>query len=283
MYNLEDIKILHLEVTERCQAACPQCGRTGVNIKQAELQLEDCKKLFSIEFIQQLEVMYMCGNFGDPIIATDTLEIFEYFKSVNPNINLRMVTNGGARDTAWWEQIAKVVDVVTFSIDGLNDTNHLYRKNVIWNKVIENARTYITNGGYARWDYLIFEHNKHQVEDAEALADMLGFKEFVTKETTRGKALPKVPKGVECKVQKERSIYVSAEGKVMPCCWIGSTRYKKEWQDWNNEFDAARFKDIIDSPLDVCKRKCSIYYKPYESQFIDRKYVDKKTKDVIIT
>ena len=69
----------------------------------------------------------------------------------------------------------------------------------------------------------------------------------------------------------------------MPCCWIGSTRYKKEWQDWNNEFDAARFKDIIDSPLDVCKRKCSIYYKPYESQFIDRKYVDKKTKDVIIT
>lgn len=227
MYFFKDIKTLHLEVTERCQAACPQCGRTGVDIMQAELKLDDCIKLFPKDFIQQLEVMYMCGNFGDPIVAQDTLEIFKYFKDINPNIHLRMVTNGGARDIVWWEKIAKVVDVVTFSIDGLKDTNHLYRRNVVWNKVIENAVAYIRSGGYARWDYLIFEHNKHQVEDAEALAQMLGFKEFVTKETTRGKSLPKVPKGVECKVQKERSIYVSAEGKLMPCCWIGSTRYKQ--------------------------------------------------------
>jgi len=106
MYKINEIQTLHLEVTERCQAACPQCGRTGINIMQAELNLEDCKKLFSQSFIKQLEVMYMCGNFGDPIIAHDTLEIFEYFKSINPNIHLRMVTNGGARDTAWWEKIA---------------------------------------------------------------------------------------------------------------------------------------------------------------------------------
>ena len=108
MYNLEDIKILHLEVTERCQAACPQCGRTGVNIKQAELQLEDCKKLFSIEFIQQLEVMYMCGNFGDPIIATDTLEIFEYFKNYK---NIKVVNTGlNSQTGARIKKIKKFID-----------------------------------------------------------------------------------------------------------------------------------------------------------------------------
>ena len=39
--------------------------------------------------------MYMCGNLGDPTIAQDTLEIFEYFGQI-PNMWLSMNTNGGA-------------------------------------------------------------------------------------------------------------------------------------------------------------------------------------------
>ena len=56
--------------------------------------------------------MYMCGNLGDPIIAKDTLEIFEYFRWANPNIWLSMNTNAGARDEIWWAQLAK-----TFGLD----------------------------------------------------------------------------------------------------------------------------------------------------------------------
>ena len=50
MYKLEDIKTIHLEVTQNCQAACPMCDRNmngeGVNphINLDELTLEDCKK-----------------------------------------------------------------------------------------------------------------------------------------------------------------------------------------------------------------------------------------------
>ena len=46
-------------------------------IINAELSLDDAKRMFSPEFIKQLNVMYMCGNLGDPIVARDTLEIFE--------------------------------------------------------------------------------------------------------------------------------------------------------------------------------------------------------------
>ena len=37
---------------------------------------------------------------------------------------------------------------------------------------------------------------------------------------------------IMCKVQKEKSIYVSADGLVFPCCWTANQMYlwyKKEW------------------------------------------------------
>ena len=113
MYRLEDIRTIHLEVTQRCQAACPMCDRNmkgqGVNphINLDELTLEDCKKIFPPEFIKQLNTMFMCGNLGDPIVAEDTLEIFQYFREHNPTMWLSMNTNAGARDEKWWSTLAQ--------------------------------------------------------------------------------------------------------------------------------------------------------------------------------
>ena len=75
MYRYEDIRVVHLEITQRCQAACPMCDRNengGVDnkwIDNSELSLQDCQRIFTPEFISQLNTMYMCGNLGDPIIA----------------------------------------------------------------------------------------------------------------------------------------------------------------------------------------------------------------------
>ena len=86
MYRYEDIETVHLEITQKCQAACPMCDRNenggadNRHITNAELSLQDCQTIFPIEFIQQLKTMYMCGNLGDPIIAKDTLEVFQYFR-----------------------------------------------------------------------------------------------------------------------------------------------------------------------------------------------------------
>ena len=71
MYRYEDIRTIHLEVTQNCQAACPMCDRNmngeGINphINLDELSLEDCKNIFSCPQ-KQLNTMYMCGNLGDP-------------------------------------------------------------------------------------------------------------------------------------------------------------------------------------------------------------------------
>ena len=194
MYNYKDIKTIHLENTQNCQASCPMCdrnqngGAVNPHIDLSELTLEDCKRIFEPEFIKQLKTIYMCGNLGDPIVARDTLEIFRYFREHNKDMWLSMNTNAGARDEAWWSELAQVfgrMGTVIFSVDGLSDTNHIYRQGVSWDAVERAMKSFIAAGGRARWDFLIFEHNQHQVDEARTLAKNWGVEKFVAKKTAR--------------------------------------------------------------------------------------------------
>ena len=194
MYSYESIRVVHLENTQNCQASCPMCdrnqngGAVNPHIDLSELTLEDAKRIFEPEFIAQLKTMYMCGNLGDPIVARDTLEIFKYFREHNKDMWLSMNTNGGARDAEWWRELANTfgrMGAVIFSVDGLRDTNHIYRQGVSWDAVSRSMKAFTDAGGRARWDFLIFEHNQHQVEAAKVIANAYGCEKFVAKKTGR--------------------------------------------------------------------------------------------------
>ena len=270
IFRFNNVKIVHLEPTTNCNAACPQCLRTRTEFEPNELSLDDIKILFTPDVLMQLEKIYMCGNYGDPASARQTLEMYEYFRSVNTNLTLGMNTNGGIRFPDWWTRLAKVMnksnDYVVFSIDGLEDTNHLYRRNVRWSKVMDNAKAFIDAGGSAHWDMLVFEHNKHQVDEAHKLAKDMGFNWFRAKVSRRFNRFPvdgisqpiefndtKVLEGhIECSAMKENSIFVDASGKVFPCCWQVEGNYQPnivQWfydlsENWNN------------NPDSVCKKSC---------------------------
>ena len=325
MYKYDEIRTVHLEMTDNCNAACPMCarningGQDNPQLPGTELFIDDIKKIFNVDFIKQLDRLYMCGNYGDPIAAKDTLEAFSYFREHNPKMSLSMHTNGSAKKPEWWAELARVIGkkgYVVFSVDGLEDTNHLYRQNTIFSKIMENAKAFIDAGGRARWDYIVFAHNEHQVEEAEILANNMGFEKFqfkksarffsnasgVTKEmhqaanrkgiaTTllqpptntkyRNAALDELSKiaktdiikflpskqsdlegivhpqvfhkdpakkkpmekywdevSIKCKVAEEKSVYITAEGIVQPCCWTAGQMYVWYWtpkggQIWN--------------------------------------------------
>lgn len=389
MYRYNEIQTVHLEITDSCNAACPMCGRNinggedNPQLPGAELSLEDCKNIFKPEFIAQLKRMYMCGNYGDPIAAKDTLEVFQYFREHNSKMSLNMYTNGSAKKTDWWRNLAKVLgekSYVVFSIDGLEDTNHLYRQNTVFSKIMENAQAFIDAGGNARWDFIVFAHNEHQVDEAEALSKKMGFEKFQFKKSARffsnssgttkeihqaanrkGLAtallqsptntkyrnnalqelskiakdnsteinfLPSTAKDAEsvqgrqvfyfepekkkemekywdsveikCKVAEEKSVYISSEGVVQPCCWTAGQMYVWYWkplggQIWQainevgkdklnaknysleNIIDGKYFQEVIpeswnksscaDGKLAVCAKTCGAKYDAFSEQF----------------
>jgi MoaA/NifB/PqqE/SkfB family radical SAM enzyme len=274
MYQYDEIRRVHLELTTRCNAACPQCprnifgGRVNPGLPITELSLGQVERIFVPEFLRQLIHVTICGNYGDAINARDLLDICRYFRVHNPWIDIELHTNGSARTKKFWMELAHAVTRCIFAIDGLEDTNHLYRRNTRWEKIIENVRTFIRSGGTAEWNFIVFRHNEHQVELAAAYARELGFARFYVKRTGRfshrgkvadlvqildsrgrtvgtlqppanpkfrnpaAEALKSVTRGttyealmsetpVHCSAAELKGIYISAEGLVFPCCWMG--------------------------------------------------------------
>ena len=47
------------------------------------------------------------------------------------------------------------------------------------------AKALIEAGGTAEWQFIVFRHNEHQIQDAMNLAKTMGFKRFNIVKTTR--------------------------------------------------------------------------------------------------
>ena len=65
-------------------------------------------------------------------------------REVNPKLEIGLNTNGSARTEKWWGEMANVLGdngYVVFSIDGDEETNHIYRRYTDYNKIIRNAKT----------------------------------------------------------------------------------------------------------------------------------------------
>jgi MoaA/NifB/PqqE/SkfB family radical SAM enzyme len=317
----------------------------GVNphIVPKNLSLADIQSNLSPNFILNLKRLIVCGNFGDPLMNPELVEIFEYLKSVHPKLRIELHTNGGIGNDSSWQKLASLVEFCRFGIDGLEDTNHIYRKGVHWARLMNNINKFIDAGGNAEWAFLVFKHNEHQLELAQALSKKLGFSRFLPKRSTRhirsdGEFIEKWPvykskddieyyiepaadlkfqsnidefntlknsyasyasyletTAVHCKVKTEKSIYLSVDGLVFPCCWLGiDFTLKRSSQDsvkglleriGHNE-SALNFKnhtitEIVSSSifneiqrswsgphrLQKCARTCGIGFDPFKSQF----------------
>lgn len=266
MIEYKNIKQVHLEISSLCNARCPLCPRNfkGYNYNdgyiERNLNLTDVQTIFSSEFLKQLQMIYINGNFGDIVMNPEGAEIVEYFKLTNPNLKIKISTNGSARNEEFWIKLGTNAEI-DFCLDGLQDTHKLYRQNTDWNTIIKNAVTFISNKGIANWKFIVFDHNRHQIEQAKTLAYELGFNKFFTVDSKRNsgpvfdnhgnlihvlgdykdetsfpilfqrkkgnfflKDLIKErnPKSnIKCQAKVKSEIYVTATGDVFPCCFTG--------------------------------------------------------------
>ena len=183
-----------LEITTYCNAACPQCprnisgGSVNPHMPLCHLGRETIDRAFTPELCSRTRQIFFCGSYGDPIVHPNFLDILRDFRSKNPTLWLYIHTNGGVHDTAWWAELAGIINgygKIDFGIDGLEDTNHLYRRGVKFDKAINNAQAFIQAGGQAQWNYIVFKHNEHQIETARMLSQIIGFENILFRGTGR--------------------------------------------------------------------------------------------------
>ena len=284
MYS--EIRKLHLELSSGCNARCPLCIRHTLDENVSylnplvtynnNLTVEDIENIFSSTNIVDKVEISLCGNMGDPLFNKDIVKIIHKIIEFKPFSFITIDTNGGLGKEDVWVALANIKHKtviggnifagklnINFSIDGLKDTNHAYRRNVQWEKIMKNAHTFISNGGNACWKYIAFDHNEHQIEEAKALAIKLGFKEFfISDNLTKGFDIPNIKisedmdinniieknnyKGFvdapQCKDWK--TIFVGATGDVFPCCHLGANIYDNRLQTRQEVKEVMQIKNI---------------------------------------
>ena len=183
--TIDNLNTINVELTNYCNAACPMCARfkwdgelNKEKVNSVHTSLSLIKNKIPIKVIEQLKRFYSVGTYGDPLMNPECFQIYEWIKMHNENCKLEMHSNGGGRSTDFWSALGSLGVGVMFGIDGLADTNHLYRRNVQWDTLIKNVKVFIKAGGIARWKYIIFKHNEHQIDEARTLSKELGFKNF---------------------------------------------------------------------------------------------------------
>lgn len=232
MINVRDIKLLHIEISSMCNARCPQCPRNfngwndPININEKNIDLVKLKEI-SNNFPNIPAVF--CGNHGDPMMHKDIVECAKMFKKVTID------TNGSIGRLASFEQLARQDVEIKFNIDGLEDTNHIYRQDTVWNNIIDRAKAFIGAGGTATWRFIIFRHNQHQVDDARQLSKQLGFKRFEL-----------------CNVGRNYGPIMNTNGEIIN--WLLPHDTNDQPREFDTDFELKIMKDPIDLKINYSDR-----------------------------
>lgn len=272
--ELSDVKWLHVELTTKCNAWCPSCGRNqnGFGLSK-DLIIQDLKlkRLAEVlELIPNCKTIQLCGNFGDPIAAGNILNVLNFL--IKKNYDIRIHTNGGLKTTKWWTSVGNLLSnikhEVIFGIDGSTQEIHqIHRQGTNLSKVISNAQSFIAAGGIAVWQFIPYEHNKHQIVECLRLSKAMKFKRFEILKKPRnipnalhyktGERLefkewvdnPYISKleASNCMHLDMASLFLSATGNLTPCCYMRSVKF-------DDEIDIA--SELQSNPRKTCQIKC---------------------------
>ena len=252
--NISAIRSVNVEISTKCNAACPLCPRNyngyGVrdNFPLRDMTADEFKRI--IEQMPNINFVSLCGNYGDPAISKHVIEILDYLD--HRQIDISLSSNGSLRTTKWWANLARYKTLrIEFGLDGLSDTHSTYRQNTNWHKVIDNATAFINAGGHAIWQFIEFEHNKHQLEECKILSKKLGFSEFKSFDDNRANALAFTPDGTPFVLGDQPQNIITAKE------FVAQEKYLQKQYELNYQFQQERGLKV--DSIDCYSQKGNIY------------------------
>ena len=193
-FNPSQIAQIHFEISNYCNAECSECPRVkrigepyySNYVDTHFLDLNIIKENFNNSISPHLLEINFCGCWGDPLTHPEIVDILKHFVKEYSDISITIHTNGSLRTPHVYEEIADVLKdsysgVIVWGLDGLEETNHIYRKNVVWEKVQNNFRAFNKAGGKSVWQFIVFPWNYHQIKEAKNRARKENFFGFTTK------------------------------------------------------------------------------------------------------
>lgn len=263
------MQTLHIELTNRCTLECPACPRTTWKetlkrpVKKADLDIDQFEEFLACEGGRQIGKFLLCGDYGDSIYYPRLVEFIQRFRSRQ----FEIITNGSYKDQTFWNELADTLtdqDTVVFAIDGLKDTNHLYRKNSDWDSIMLGLDIIAKSPAKLKWKTIVFSFNHDKIDRIKEFAqskgaeftaekthrfgdnilippDQLVDQQFLYKETYNNHQ----PIDINPRCVKEK--VVTCDGYFLPCDWIRNpmTFYKSDlWKQKDIWYDKMSITNV---------------------------------------
>ena len=255
MWSNETLEWIDIELTSFCNIECKGCFRVLSSqadkiLNKSYLDLEVIKEKFQKSMFPNIKIINFCGSVDEPTTHPEFFKIIKHFSDWGAHINI--ATNGSLRTEKWWEELASILPPshkVTWGIDGSDELSEVYRQGSNFKKVENNYRAFNRAGGKSNWQFIVFEHNEHQLESAKQKAKEEGFTDFRTiishrkntKDVTHKKVEVEENPYISCKYAKQKRIFVNHMGNIIPCCHLNSKML--EFSVTNEEKD--KFEKIL--------------------------------------
>lgn len=291
---------LHLEPTNICTLGCLGCARTRFRQQWPTRWKNHSLDPTILETFLDLELtnvrVQLGGNYGDPIYHPDLLALICMLKTKGCYIGI--MTNGSHRSKIWWQDLVGVLDKndqITFAIDGLPESNHLYRTNSNWQS-IQTAIEVCQNRSFEiSWKFIPFAYNQDQINDAQNLAHSMGMtfkiehsdrwdeqtihlapkKTLMVEKNRQTFDTEQTKNKISPKCYDDTRHFITADGFYAPCCFMADHRfyYKTEFGNKKSSYDIRNhtmsqilsrptviefYKTLPVQSLPVCDWTCGI-------------------------
>ena len=290
------VKRVEIELSSYCNAACPGCLRTDMLNKNKPFPLSHLDEKVLFEKFSKMHLkgflVFLCGVLGDPLMHPKIFEIIEWF--LHQDSRILISTNASLRSENFWKKLGQLSSqtkrlYINFAVDGLEDTNAVYRVNTNYSLIEKNMITYSQNKGAGKWVFIEFDHNRHQIESARRKAHLLNMEFSVNRAVrnsmhkwkvsskkevnfhyvthTKGTLHSKLetfkkiknnqidkwnPESINCKYLHKKDFFLASDGTVWPCCYLWDEYIAKKntfYKIIDEEFPLNGWNSIYENDL----------------------------------
>lgn len=221
--------VLHIEPTNACTLRCPLCitGNRELQVPTGLMPFERFRSI--VDAVRDWVVFMRLDGVGEPFLNPDLLRMIRY--AHDAGIGTAISTNfQSVKPERMDEVVRSGLDYMIVSLDGVTqDVFEKYRVGgqiqKVWDNlhaVLEARRRQPEAGLFIEWQFLEFDHNAHQVDEARRMAAQLGVDRFLVTDARPSRWKQEVAR------EAQRTCYwfykamnVSWTGELKACCSDG--------------------------------------------------------------
>jgi MoaA/NifB/PqqE/SkfB family radical SAM enzyme len=230
-----------------CQLACPGCVHSS---RAEELKIfdwrngtlgEDCLSALLRRYGPHAIAVYFC-NYGEPLLNLNTPKLIRLAKSYL--LGTALSTSLSVRRLDAEAYVESGLDIMALSIDGATQQVYeRYRRNGNLELVFDNIRQLVKakrrlgkGTPVLSWNFLAFEHNAHEIPEAERMARQLGVNVF------------RVVNPFDVRWDDPEVRVANVKGRVRRLNWPSPGNLPRNWNPFPDKVDGDTIARAFESP-----------------------------------